>query len=104
MQIFGEMLLPLRKTIDMRTTLIRIGNSLGIRIASSVLKELGWKRNDPIEFAVDDGKLVLKNMANEPDPFAAISKGGWYDDPRDSHEIAEELYNMRVNTREVEAL
>ncbi len=43
----------------MRTTLIRIGNSLGIRIASSVLKELGWKKNDPIEFNVEDGKLVL---------------------------------------------
>lgn len=43
----------------MRTTLIRIGNSLGIRIASSVLKELGWKKNDPIEFNVEDGKLIL---------------------------------------------
>jgi len=104
MATIKQMLLPLRKTIDMRTTLIRIGNSLGIRIASSVLKELGWKRNDPIEFAVDDGKLVLTNMANEPDPFAAISKGGWYDDPRDAYEIADELYRGRVNTREIPEL
>ena len=98
----GNLVLPLRKIIDMRTNLIRIGHSCGIRIAASVLKELGWKLKDPIEFQIVNGDLVLKNMANEPDPFAAISKGGWYDDPRDSHEIADELYNSRVNTREVD--
>ena len=46
----------------------------------------------------------LTNMANVPDPFAAISKGGWYDDPRDAYEIADELYNGRVNTREIPEL
>ena len=88
----------------MRTDLIKIGNSCGIRIAASLLKQLGWKLKDPIQISVDNGTLVLKNIAKEPDPFAAISKGGWYDDPRDSHEIADELYNSRVNTREVEPL
>jgi antitoxin component of MazEF toxin-antitoxin module len=101
---FGNLLLSLRKTFDMRTDLIKIGNSCGIRIAASLLKQLGWKLKDPIQISVDNGTLVMKNMAKEPDPFAAISKGGWYDDPRDSHEIADELYNSRVNTREVEPL
>ncbi|MBO4557388.1 MAG: hypothetical protein J5693_02125 [Bacteroidales bacterium] len=100
----GNLLLPLRKTIDMRTDLIKIGNSTGIRIAASLLKQLGWKLRDPIQLSIVDGTLVLKNMANEPDPFAAISKGGWYDDPRDAYEIADELYRGRVNTREIEAL
>lgn len=90
----------MRKNSDMRTDLIKIGNSCGIRIAASVLKQLGWKLRDPIEISVVDGTLVLKDMANEPDPFAAISKGGWYDDPRDAYEIADELYKGRVNNRE----
>ena len=92
------------RTLGMRTDLITIGNSCGIRIAAYLLKELGWKYRDPIPISVVDGTLVLKDMANEPDPFAAISKGGWYDDFSDSHEIADELYKLRVNTREVEPL
>lgn len=96
----GDLLLPLRKTMDMRTDLIKIGNSCGIRIASSLLKQLGWKLRDPIQISIVDGALVLKDMANEPDPFAAISKGGWYDDQRDAYEIADELYRGRVNDRE----
>ena len=32
-------------------------------------------------------------------PFAAISKGGWFDDPRSAHEISDELYSGRINTR-----
>ena len=99
-----KLLLPLRKTIDMRTSLIKIGNSCGIRIAASLLKQLDWKLRDPIQADIVDGTLVLKNMARETDPFAAISKGGWYDDPRDAYEIADELYRGRVNTREIEEL
>ena len=94
------MLLPLRKSNDMRTELIRIGNSRGIRIASSLLKQLGWKLRDTIDVIVIDGKIVLENKSLSGDPFAAISQGGWYEDSRDAHEIADELYGTRVNSRE----
>ena len=100
MENIQQLLLPLRKTIYMRTDLIKIGNSTGIRIASSILKQLGWKLRDSIEISVSDNKIVLENVADLPDPFAAISKGGWYDDERDAYEIADELYRGRVNTRE----
>ena len=100
MRVFKQLLLPLRKSNDMRTELIRIGNSRGIRIASSLLKQLGWELQDPIDVNVMDGKIVLENKSLSVNPFAAISQGGWYEDPRDAHEIADELYGTRINSRE----
>lgn len=95
-----EMLLPLRKTNDMRTDLIKIGNSSGIRIASPILKQLGWKLRDSIDVSVVGGKIVLENKSQTTDVFSAISRGGWYEDGRDAYEIADELYRTRVNARE----
>ncbi len=84
----------------MRTDLIRIGNSRGIRIASSILKQLGWKLRDSIDVNVVGDKIVLENKSLAKDVFSAISKGGWYEDERDAYEIADELYKTRVNERE----
>ena len=82
--------------------IIKIGNSCGIILPAKVMKEMGVKERDVLSIRVTGGeaRLVQENV----DPFEAISSGGWYDDARDAHEIADELYAGRVNQREVEAL
>lgn len=83
-----------------KTNIIRIGNSRGIVIPGKLLKSLNLDVKDSVEVEIADGKVVLSPAAAKADPFAAISKGGWFDDPRNAHEISDELYAGRVNTRE----
>ena len=83
-----------------KTNIIRIGNSRGIVIPGKLLKSLNLDVKDSVEVEIADGKVVLSPAAAQADPFAAISKGGWFDDPRNAHEISDELYAGRVNTRE----
>lgn len=83
-----------------KTNIIRIGNSRGIVIPGKLLKSLNLDVKDSVEVEIADGKVVLSPAAAQADPFAAISKGGWFDDPRNAHAISDELYAGRVNTRE----
>lgn len=60
----------------MHTKLIRIGNSRGVRLPSSVIEEAGL--SDRIELIVRRGAVTLKP--------AARSREGWAEAARDCHE------------------
>lgn len=44
---------------------------------------------------------ILKKEETEDMSFFNRFDNDWSDDPRDSHEIAEELHNNRINTRTI---
>ena len=99
-----EILLPLLRLInldDMRTKIIKIGNSLGIIIPAKILKKLALREKDEIAIELRGPRLIIESAATKEDPFAALPKTGWFNDSRDSWAIAEELHNSRVNNREV---
>ena len=81
----------------LKTNIIRIGNSRGIVIPGKLLARLGLDIKDTVNLDLENGKLIVSAVK---DPFAVISCGGWYTDPRDSHDINDELYSGRINTRE----
>lgn len=102
-----EYVIPLPHIIDsedMRSKIIRIGNSLGIIIPSKVLKEMSLKESDILALEMRGDRIIIESLATASDPFASLPKGGWYNDPRDSWEIADELHASRVNSRIVESL
>ncbi len=86
----------------MLTNIIRIGNSNGVRISASLLKSLGWRESDSVKVTTSKGQIIIDKI--DKSPFAAISSGGWYDDERDPHEISDEIYKGRINTRTIEIL
>ncbi|MBP5567187.1 MAG: AbrB/MazE/SpoVT family DNA-binding domain-containing protein [Bacteroidales bacterium] len=99
-----EILLPLlriKNLDDMRTKIIRIGNSLGIIIPAKILKKLSLQEKDTIAIEMRGPRLIIESAATKDDPFAALPKTGWFSDSRDSWAIAEELHDSRVNNREV---
>ena len=81
----------------LKTNIIKIGNSRGIVIPGKLLARLGLDIKDTVNLELENGKLIVSAVK---DPFAVISCGGWYTDPRDSHDISDELYSGRINTRE----
>ncbi len=44
--------------------------------------------------------LTESPTTDDRNPFDAISKGGWYEDIRDSHAISDDLHKSRVNGRD----
>lgn len=91
----------------MTTKLIKIGNSRGIVIPSSILKKLGLKEKDGLMIQIQDGQLVLTVIKEEfsgpfTGPFAPLARfAPDEDDKRDALEIAQELHDSRVDTREI---
>ena len=97
-----EILLPLLRIInidDMRTKIIKIGNSLGIIIPAKILKKLSMHEKDTISIELRGPRLIIESVATKEDPFAALPKTGWFCDSRDSWAIADELHKSRVNSR-----
>ena len=98
-----EILLPSLRIIesfDMRAKIIKIGNSLGIIIPHKILKQLLLKESDELELELRGPRLIMEPVGVANNPFAILDHGGWYDDPRDSWVIAEELRSSRVDSRE----
>ena len=79
--------------------IIKIGNSKGVIIPASILKELALNEKDEVHFSIEDGKMVIEKIPPFTGPFTGIfatlprPKDGeadpWGD--RDSAEIEEEL-------------
>lgn len=84
----------------MKTKIIKVGNSKGVVIPGKMLRMLNLDVSDTVSILVNDGVLTITPAVDEEDPFAAISRGGWFEDTRDAHDISEELYSGRLNTRE----
>jgi antitoxin component of MazEF toxin-antitoxin module len=94
----------------MTTKLIKIGNSRGILIPSSILKKLSLKEKDELMIQIQDGRIVLSVVTSEftgpfTGPFAELAQyAPDEEDTRDALEIARELHDSRVNTREIPSL
>ena len=94
----------------MTTKLIKIGNSRGILIPSSILKRLSLKEKDELMIQIQDGRIVLTVVTSEftgpfTGPFAELAPYAPDEqDTRDALEIARELHDSRVNTREIPSL
>jgi len=65
----------------MRTRLIRIGNSLGVRLPKSLIAEAGL--SDEIELHVRDGAIILER--------ASTTRAGWADAAEEIRENADDL-------------
>lgn len=70
-----------RKDCCMRTRLIRIGNSLGVRLPKSLIDEAGL--SDEVELHVQDGAIILQ-------PASKI-RSGWADATEEIRETGEDL-------------
>lgn len=81
----------------LKTNIIKIGNSRGIVIPGKLLARLGLDIKDTVNLDLENGRLIVSAIK---DPFEVISCGGWYTDSRDSHDISDELFCGRINTRE----
>ena len=94
----------------MTTRLIKIGNSRGILIPSSILKKMSLKEKDELMIQIEDGRIVLTAITPEftgpfTGPFAELARfAPDKEDTRDALEIARELHDSRVNTREIPTL
>ena len=53
----------------MKTTIVKIGNSRGIRIPKSIIEESGLK-ND-VELEVNDGKIIIKPVSKNRESWDA---------------------------------
>ena len=99
-----EFVIPLPHIIDsedMRSKIIRIGNSLGIIIPSKVLKEMSLKEKDEVGMELRGCRLVIGSVLDIEDPFAAISHGGWYDNPEEADAFLRDVEESRhISTRE----
>lgn len=84
----------------LKTNIIKIGNSRGIVIPAKLLGRMNMDLHDCVQLEIENGRLIVSPAASAKDPFASISKGGWFNDPRDSHQISEELNTWRITTRE----
>ena len=96
--------------IDMTTKIIPIGNSRGIILPSSILKKLSLKDKDELMIRIQDGQIVLTAVTPEftgpfTGPFAELARfAPDPEDTRDALEMARELHDSRVNTREIPLL
>ena len=96
--------------IDMTTKIIPIGNSRGIVIPASILKKLSLKEKDELMIQIQDGQIVLTAVTPEfsgpfTGPFAELARfAPDPEDKRDALEIARELHDSRVNSREIPTL
>ena len=99
-----EFVLPLphiKKNVDMRGKIIRIGHSLGIIIPSKVLKEMSLKEKDVVSMELHGPRLVVGSVLAIEDPFAAISHGGWHDNPEEADALLRDIEEGRhISTRE----
>ena len=55
----------------MKTSLIKIGNSRGVRIPKSFIEEVGL--GDNIDLTIDDGKIIISTTKPETNEEALIS-------------------------------
>lgn len=53
----------------------KIGNSAGVVIPKPLLAEMGAKAGDPVELAVEDGRLVVQPVKRTP-------RAGWAEDSK----------------------
>lgn len=65
----------------MRTSLRKIGNSVGILIPKPFLVEVGLKAGDPVDIGVKKGRIVIapikrKARAGEPAPESTRKQDG----------------------------
>ena len=65
----------------MRTRLVRIGNSLGVRLPKYLIAEAGL--SDEVELYVRDGAIILER--------AIITRSGWTETAEEMRESAEGL-------------
>lgn len=65
----------------MRSRIVRIGNSQGIRIPKPLLEEAQLK--DAIEITVEDGALVIR-------PSKRRAREGWAEAAREAHAAGED--------------
>lgn len=81
---------------------IRIGNSLGVILPSKVLNELGADEKAVLTLTAEDGKVTLSPVVTrKKDPFAAISKGGFYDSDIDPYEFSDMLVKTRGEAKPI---
>lgn len=66
----------------MRSRIVRIGNSKGIRIPKTLLEEAQLK--DAIEITVEDGALVIRASKRRV-------REGWAEAARQAHEAGEDV-------------
>ena len=59
----------------MNATVQKWGNSLALRIPSSVAKDLQVRRGSSVEVAVEDGKLIVKPAKKRKASLAQLLKG-----------------------------
>ena len=92
-----EILLPLAHIVnnaDMRGKIIRIGNSLGNKMA--------LKEKDIVSMELHGSRLVVGSVQEIEDPFSAISCGGWYENPEEADELLRDIEeSRRISTREL---
>lgn len=94
---------------SMETTVIRIGNSKGIIIPAAILKKMNVKEGSKVRLEeAGDGIKLCFNAEEEPftGPFTGPFKGlapfaPGPEDTRDALDIARELHDSRVNSREI---
>jgi antitoxin MazE len=55
LQIFSE-------SIKMQTTIVKLGNSQGIRIPKSFLKNIHISENDIVDITLSDEKIIIKKI------------------------------------------
>ena len=72
----------------MRTRIVRIGNSQGVRIPKVLLEEVGLEGD--VELRVEEGRLVIENVT-EP-------REGWENAARELAEADEAGLELRVAT------
>lgn len=59
----------------MNATVQKWGNSLALRIPSSVAKDLQVRQGSAVEVAVEDGKLIVKPAKKRKASLAQLLKG-----------------------------
>lgn len=60
---------------DMETTIIRIGNSRGIIIPSSILKKLGLKEGSKVRLVENDQRTFTLSFPKEEEPYTGPFTG-----------------------------
>lgn len=61
----------------MKTSLIKIGNSRGVRIPKSFIEEVDL--GDNVDLTIDDGKIIISTTKPEPNEEALISEAALAD-------------------------
>lgn len=61
----------------MRTKIVQVGNSLGIRIPHLVLSELGLAHESEVELSTEEGRVIVSPARRPRDGWAeAFAKAG----------------------------